>query len=221
MSLIKKDFFLPDDQIAIGTTRSGNIYSVTDTTGTNVPITTTSANSDTTTFHPFFIPADGTYYISYVIKSITSSGTIQETVLKYDPRMIVGDTIVNQPSSITSTGEKQITCTAQRGFYFLSLRSDSISVVISSGSTSVISAAFQADLAFFFNQVFINGYTPTSAGILRGFRVYDNSTNPALLHTYNGTISDYDQYKSSNKFLYHDGQTSSCLTIKIAITRIA
>ena len=220
MSLSKKNLFLPSDDLPVGYTRNGNCFNAVTNTFTAPATPTTSANSDTTNFTPFYCPTDGTYYVSYFIGTISVSGSIQESIFKYDPSMILGETIVNRSYASPSTGERQIQCNLKRGFYFISLRSASgTSLTIHALSAAATSAQYQVDFGFFINQVQLNGLFLAMAGITRGFKIFDNSTNPALIHTYNGTISDFDQYRSANKYLFYDNAAN--VSPKICLSRIA
>lgn len=219
MSLNKKNLFLPSDDLPVGYTRNGNCFNTASITNSVMPIPTTSANSDTTQFTPFYCPTDGIYNVCYYINSGPGNGSMQESIFKYDPTMVLGDTIVNQSLSNPTTGERQIQCNLTRGFYFISLRSSTISVTVQCLSTTTLTAGFQVDFGFFINQVLLNGLSLPMVSLIKGFRIYDNSTNPALLHTYNGTISDYDQYRATNKYLFYDNTANPC--IKICLIRIA
>jgi hypothetical protein len=219
MSINKKNLFIPSDDLPVGYTRNGNCFNTASTIFPAMPIPTTSANSDTTNFTPFYCPTDGTYYVCYYVNTGPGTGSIQESIFKYDPSMVLGETIVNQSFSNPSTGERQIQCNLQRGFYFISLRSAATSVTVHCLSTTTLTAGFQVDFGFFINQVLLNGLSLPMVSLIRGFRVYDNSTNPALLHTYNGTISDYDQYRAANKYLFYDNTATAC--VKICLIRIA
>ena len=220
MSIVKKNLFLPSDDLPVGYTRNGNFFNVSTTTVIGIPTPTTSANSDTTNFFPFYCSTDGVYYVSYNISSITVTGSIQEGIFKYDPSMVLGDTIINQSYASPSTGERQIQCNLQRGFYYLSLRSASgTTISVSAYSTVSTTNQYEIDFGFYINQFLPNGLSLPNTGIIRGLRIYDNSTNPALLNTYNGTISDFDQYRVANKYLFHDA--TGLAIVKICLSRIA
>lgn len=221
MSLYKNNIFLPSDNLPVGYTRNGNCF-VTGLQSANI-VAPTSGSQDSTNFNPFFVPTDGSYNVSYNITSL-GSGAIREAIFTYNPAMVLGSTIINQSYAIPTLGERQIACTLNRGFYFLSLRSSN------SGSTYAVSgmggislnSQFQFDFGFYINQVKLNGLLLPLIASTRGLKVYDNSTNPAVLHTYNGTISDFDQYRVANKYLYFDGTTSSSPSSpKICLARIA
>lgn len=223
MSLYKNNLFLPSDNLPVGYTRNGNCFAAGAQTASLVA--PTSGSQDSTNFNPFFVPTDGSYYVSYNITSLGSggssvSGAIQEAIFAYNPTMVLGSTVINQSYSIPVLGERQIACTLNRGIYFLSLRSPnpgSIYVVSAMGGIS-LNAQFQFDFGFYINQVKLNGLLLPLIASTRGLKVYDNSTNPAVLHTYNGTISDFDQYRSANKYLYFDGAGVSSPKICLART---
>ena len=219
MSLSRSNIVVPTRELGVGYTRNGNCFTILGAV-TAPAITTTSANSDTTNFSPFYVPVDGQYYVSYNITSVSASGAIQESIFKYDPSMVLGETIVNQSYASAASGERQIECTLPRGIYFISLRSNpGVNLQIASLSTAAIGNAQQVDFGFYINQVKLNGLSLPNIGIFRGLRVYDNSTNPALVHTYNGTISDFDQYRTANKYLYYDAAAN--VSPKICLARTA
>lgn len=217
MSLYKNNIFLPSDNLPVGYTRNGNCFAF-GTTATSIP-QPISGTADTTGFNPFFVPTDGSYYVSYNLTGVTGSGAIQEAIFTYDPSMILGNTLVNQSYATPSLGERQIACDLKRGMYFLALRTVSGSSYALSGmATTSLTGQFQFDFGFYINQVKLNGLSLQLVGITRGLRIYDNSTNPAVVHTYNGTISDFDQYKVANKYLFYDAGLATSPKICLART---
>jgi hypothetical protein len=217
MSLYKNNIFLPSDNLPVGYTRNGNCFTIS-TVNAGMP-TPQSGVGDTSYFNPFFVPTDGSYYVSYNVTIVNSPGAIQESIFTYNPTMVLGSTVINQSYASPALGERQITCDLNRGIYFLSLRSaPGTSYGVSGMATSSLSSQFQFDFGFFINQVKLNGLDFPLFASTRGLRVYDNSTNPAVLHTYNGTISDFDQYRVANKYLYFDGAAASSPKICLART---
>jgi hypothetical protein len=221
MSLYKKNLFLPDDSLGIGQSRSGIPTNPALTTNSIQAVSTTT-NADTTCFSPFFIPTDGTYSITYVIANASGTG-LQEAIFSYKPDMTLGNTLLNQYFPIDplfSDYVRVVSCSLIRGWYFFCIRGTSdASGQIYASTNSTVTGYSQTDISFFLNIKPLNGIALFWGANCRQYRVYDNSTNPALRHTYNGTLSDFDQYRVANKYLYPE--SNSITHWKLVIERTA
>jgi hypothetical protein len=205
MALYKKNKTTTADEMPVGTFRNGFFYPLTGAS-TTLFVLGSAGSADNTRFSIFCVPTDGEFSVEYQLLGYTS-GTIQEAIFKYDPLGQLGKQIVNQNWATPSVGFRRITnCSMEAGLYWICLRSDSsVTSTVSGTSTTSTGPIMSIDLAYFANIYKLNGAIDSPSWLMHQFALWDNSSNPAVQATYNGTLSDFSPYTNcvnQNKYLY-------------------
>lgn len=217
MPLYHKDVALPQDDLPVGYMRNG-IAATTSFSQAQIPIVPTSGATDTTQFFLIFVPNIGIFDLSYDLSSYVS-GTIQEAIFTHRSDMLgVGDTILNQNWASPSNSLRTITNVKMtRGYHWMCLR------VSNGGQASTYTNGTTGNLAngvsdpgFYINSKRLNGTGMLLTTQNRNYRLWDNSSNPATVVTYNGSLSDFSTYQNvSNKYLYSNNTENGPTRVRL------
>jgi hypothetical protein len=221
MPLFHKDVSFPQDDLPVGYFRNAIPHSFS-FAQTPIPIMPTSGSSDTTQFSPFFISTDGVYDLSYILSSYVS-GSVQEAIFKYKPDLLgVGDTILNQNWASPSNSTRVISgVLMMKGYYWICLRVSTGGQASTYTNTTNSSAGGAVDMGFYTNRIKLNGQAIIT-GAQRCFLLYDNSVNPAVVITSNGSLSDFSPYQNvTNKYLSTFGAAPAIPHIRIKTKRVS